>query len=87
MLCHETYMVDFFDKTGEWKGVEEMPVEVDIDFEGGLAHAMQTRACAIRSKLWRRKHKTDLVAVVADDERLGAPILQMTCDLTTSYAN
>jgi hypothetical protein len=81
MLCHENYTVDFFDSQGTWKGAEELPIEVDIDSERGLARAMNSRACAIRNKLYHRRHKTDLVALVADDTRLGAPILQMTCDL------
>ena len=87
MLCHETYTVDFFDNKGQWKGAEELPIEVDIDFNDGLAHAMYTRACAIRSKLYNRRYKTNLVALVSDDARLGAPILQMTCDLATLQLN
>lgn len=72
---YETYEADFFTPEGNWVGSEPITIAQGHDFEGSLADAFRYRHRTISDTLRMREHKRGCVVVVADDARLGHPIM------------
>lgn len=72
---YETYEADFFDPNGTWMGSEPVTIVQGHDFEGGLAGAFHYRHRHLEQTIRSRAHKRDCTVIVADDARLGHPLL------------